>query len=294
MPDPPDWRDFIVPYCTPAADPLFYNPSLDPDGNVLPEPPAPPWGGPPPAPVTTVADDFGGPALGAAWSTVGGNWSQTGGVLAQTGLPPDDPQKALCGAVVAADGEVTARVRVDLWNGGDRARAGVALNQSPDGGGYNLLLRDGSVQFLDDFTAWGASVPYPWKPGEWHRFRLRRQGSTLSGKVWPDGTPEPAGWTLTQADWPRRGPGCPGLNGGSGGCTVSFAGFTFASLDPPPKPDDSGVPIEGWYVKGTATQALVALARVQALGSDGAKAELGIDDPTCAALVQWGRAVGVS
>ena len=71
---------------------------------------------------------------------------------------------------------VSARVRVDSWSGGDWARAGVSLAQDADGLGYNLLFRDGGVQFLNDHTAWSPLFAFDWEVGLWYRFKLRHAG----------------------------------------------------------------------------------------------------------------------
>ena len=138
-------------------------------------------------------------------------------------MQPGDPQKAMVAdRAYPADVEVAARVRVDTWSGGDGARAGVSLAQGADGPGYNLVFRDGGVQFLDDQVAWGNYYPFAWSVGAWYRFKLRSAGGVLYGKVWPDGAAEPSGWMFTQSGWATRRGGSPGLNGGSGGSTASF------------------------------------------------------------------------
>jgi hypothetical protein len=128
---------------------------------------------------------------------------------------------------------VTARVRVDSWAGGDWARAGVSLYNDPaTGSGYNLVFHSntGTVQFLDDAVAWGNAYSFAWTVGTWYWFKLEALNGVLYGKVWADGTAEPAAWMFSQAGWADRQGGAPGLNGGSNaGATASFASLTVST-----------------------------------------------------------------
>ncbi len=187
---------------------------------------------PPVDPDALFRDDFGGSALGAAWRTVGGNWVQRDGVLSQSALQPGDPQKAMVAdRVYPHNVEVSARVRVDSWAGGDWARAGVSLSQNAGGAGYNLLFRDGGVQFLNDYAAWSPLFPFDWNVGTWYHFKLRSADSVLYGKVWQDGTSEPSDWMFSQSGWDNRWDGFAGLNGGSGGSTASFDDIVVTSVE---------------------------------------------------------------
>jgi hypothetical protein len=91
-----------------------------------------------------------------------------------------------------------------------------------DGLGYNLVFRDGGVQFLDDHVAWGNFYAFEWRVGSWYHLKLRSSGGALEGKVWEDGAAEPAGWMFAQSGWTGRAGGFAGLNGGSGASTASF------------------------------------------------------------------------
>jgi len=180
------------------------------------------------------SDDFSGSALNPAWRLAGGNWSLASAALSQTSTAAADPRKAIVtGLNAPADVEVVARVRIDSWTDGDYARAGVGLNTNEmTGSGYNLVFHGGhgsagTVQFLDDGVRWGNAYSYAWDVGTWYVFKLRMQGGVLYGKVWKDGTAEPAAWQFTQAGWTGRSGGAPSLNGGSsagsgGNSTVSF------------------------------------------------------------------------
>jgi len=193
---------------------------------VSPPPVSPPTSG------VLFRDDFAASTPGAAWRTSGGSWAWHDGVLSQSALQPGDPQKAMVAdGAYPDDVEIAARVRVDSWSGGDRARAGVSLAQTENGLGYNLLFRDGGVQFLDDYVAWSPLFPFAWSVGTWYQFRLRSSGGVLYGKVWQDGAAEPSTWMFTQSGWGDRHGGAPGLNGGSGGATVSFDDVVVSRVD---------------------------------------------------------------
>jgi hypothetical protein len=182
-------------------------------------------------------DHFGGAQPSSAWSSVGGTWTQKDGILSQTSTGVADPRKAvIVDRTYPTDVQITARVRIDSWVDGDYARAGVGVSTNPaDGCGYNLTFHHWQssrhkVQFLDDSLIWGNAYDFQWELGTWYWFKLKRQNDVLYGKVWRDGTPEPAGWPYVQEGWIKRTGGAPALNGGSsipaqgsGNATVSFA-----------------------------------------------------------------------
>jgi YD repeat-containing protein len=176
-------------------------------------------------------DDFSGTSA-ITWTdpNTGADWVQSGGVYSQTSTAEGDPKKAVAtGPEWPADMEVTARVRVDSWDDGDYARAGVGVRTDTEtGAGYNLVFHGtDQVQFLNDGVAWGNSYSFEWEVGAWYTFKLRVEGSTLLGKVWAVGEAEPAEWMFEQTGWTDRTGGAPALNGGSsltdnGSATASF------------------------------------------------------------------------
>jgi hypothetical protein len=181
---------------------------------------------------------------GSNWTVAGtgSTWSQvvsgTQGVLSQTSVAAGDPKKAVATSVTTASPseEIFARVRVDAWQDGEYARAGIGLLTDPGTGqGYNIVVRDrvgvmNAIQFLDDGVIWGNAytLATPLSTGTWSDFRLLREGGVLDANVWPDGTPEPATWQYVQAGWTDRTTGSPALNGGSAG-TFTPLGQGFSS-----------------------------------------------------------------
>lgn len=171
---------------------------------------------------------------GEEWS----NWSVEGGVLKQATKKRMAAAAPEGKAVIVAkkfpkELTIVAKVRVDEWEDGDHARAGVALRVSMGknataGEGYNFIFHQttNEVAFLDDHRAWGTKFPYQWKKGVWYWFLLYIDGKEeLHGKVWKDGEEEPAKFEFEQVGWAgREGP--PGLNGGK-----NFNGFSFVSFD---------------------------------------------------------------
>ena len=182
----------------------------------------------PPADAPLFVDRFDAASLGRAWTAGEGQWDQGGGVLRQVSKKAADPKKAsVTGVAFPTDLEVSARVRVDSWAGGDYARAGVSLGDDAAGRGYNLLFhRDtNTVEFLNDHVTWGNRYAFAWEVGTWYHFKLRQQGGVLLGKVWADGRDEPTSWMFRQEGWAPRA-GAPGLNGGSyDAATASFDDF---------------------------------------------------------------------
>lgn len=193
-------------------------------------------------------DHFDSSALRPAWSFRGGNWVLKQGVLSQASLAEEDPRKGLIlDRTYPADAQITARVRVDAWVDGDYARAGVGLLSDPDNGaGYNLVFHYAAgsrhkVQFLNDLLYWGNGYDFAWEVGVWYWFKLKRENGTLYGKVWRDGSPEPADWPYVQPGWTDRTGGAPALNGGSGreGQGTASASFDDVEVIPVASPAPS-------------------------------------------------------
>jgi PKD repeat protein len=199
------------------------------------------------------SDNFNDNSIGPAWAFIGGTWSESGGVLAQTSSANGDPRKAIisnAGLINNQNYVITAKVRIDSWVDGDYARGGVSLfSNTGDGNGYNLVFHNdhNTVQWLDDRVAWGPSYTFSWSTGTWYWFKMKSESGTLYGKVWQDGSPEPATWPYT---WARSGrTGYPALNGGSSdgvsSATVSFDDVTACTLPLPPIADFTGSPTSG-------------------------------------------------
>ena len=200
-----------------------------------------------------LSDNFNGNGIWSGWTLIGGTWSESSGVLAQTSSANGDPKKAIlsnAGLFNNQDYEITVKVRIDSWVDGDYARGGVSLfSNTGDGNGYNLVFHNdhNTVQWLDDHVAWGPSYTFSWNTGTWYWFKMKSESGTLYGKVWQDGSSEPAIWSYT---WVRSGrTGYPALNGGSsnGGSssTVSFDDVTVCSPPIPPVADFIGTPTSG-------------------------------------------------
>jgi PKD repeat protein len=178
-------------------------------------------------------DNFNDNTLGTSWTTVRGTWIESGQILSQTSTATADPIKAIVsnsGVSLGANHVITAKVRIDSWvEGADMSRGGVSLftSSADDGNGYNLLFHNdhNTLQFLDDKVMWlTPAYSYTWTTGTWYWFKLKTENGVLYGKVWQDGSSEPAAW---QYSWARSGRGgYPALNGGSansgGSSTVSF------------------------------------------------------------------------
>ncbi|MCX6272723.1 MAG: hypothetical protein NTU44_16200, partial [Bacteroidetes bacterium] len=167
--------------------------------------------------------------LGTDLVDINGTWSVNSGVLEQTNTSAYDPKKLL----LQKDGfnlpssspqQVVARVRVNVWNGGEDDRTGICLmsNLSNDNShrGYSFLLRPGNmVNFLSDKLAWGTAVSFSWTTGTWYWMKMKIMGTTLSGKIWADGSSEPGTWTMTQT-----------LGGTNWNLTSGYPGFVGSSI----------------------------------------------------------------
>ena len=120
-----------------------------------------------------------------------------------------------------------AKVQVMDWTG--NARAGICVRSDiSDGEGYNLIFVGGTLAFLNDDVVWGNEYDYNPELGTWYWFKLALDSTgTLYGKVWPDGTAEPANWPYSQSGWSDRGSVFPAVNGDS---TVNFSDFAVYAI----------------------------------------------------------------
>ena len=128
---------------------------------------------------------------------------------------------------------VTAKIRVDTWTNGDGyCFAGIGLMNDPaTGEGYDLVFTAGSpntVAFLYDDFMWGNTCTFNWTAGTWYWFKEAYDASTSTvyGKVWADGTPEPTDWMLTQPGWAPLANTYPCINGGGHGCAMDAGDFS--------------------------------------------------------------------
>jgi hypothetical protein len=130
--------------------------------------------------------------------------------------------------------EQEALIKLRMGDSDDRG-PGVALRHTMGTSGataYVAYFRPGLDQveinrFLNGGWMFVASAPFPNDPGAWYWMRFRAQGTTLMLRVWADGQPEPATWTVTATE--------PGIAAGSAGLytyepnTVDFDLGSFAS-----------------------------------------------------------------
>ena len=198
---------------------------------------------------TLFSDSFDASTLGSAWTTTkgAGTWQVENGVLKATDVAGVwDTNKAVVsnsGVKFPADVSITARLRVDQWTlEGDTSRAGVVLNTDLDGGKGRCLIfssypnhNSATLALLDERVAWGPVASFPWKTGTWYRLRLISYKGKLHGRIWPDGTPEPADWMLT---WEHAAhDGFPALNGGyAAGEDLSFDDVKVEEVVPQKEP----------------------------------------------------------
>jgi len=181
-------------------------------------------------PSTLFADACDGSSLNSGWTTWYGTWGESGGTIAQTDTTTaHDPVKLVLSnaGTLPTVSTICAKMRIDSWTGGDGARAGVSLcSGTGNGTGYCLLVHNNlnTVQFLADYIAWGNSYTFTFTLGKWYWFKLKRDtDGTLYGKIWEDGTDEPATWPFSQTGWTYYPSGYPALVACSPACGGSCA-----------------------------------------------------------------------
>lgn len=189
-------------------------------------------------------DTFTGTALVDAWTPVAGTWSVASNILSQTSataatnrirLWPYDWDQT-------KNFTILAKVRVDAWSNPDtNSQAGVSLHMDSAGAGAVSLCffgngfgssLGGQVEILVDGGA-STAANFTWALNTWYWFRFNRNGNTLNGKVWADGSAEPGPWTLSVATSTLSffgTTGYPGLNSGKGSSKVSFQSVSAGPL----------------------------------------------------------------
>ena len=136
------------------------------------------------------------------WRIIGGKWEVSEDGLRQVNAGLDDPKKVLLALGEASDLsteiEVTAKLRLDRWQGGEWARAGLSCCSDPlSGHGFNLVFNQGRLTFMQDYIAWGTELP----------FFLQDQRLVLAENAQAAGRDE-------RQSLARRRPGAGGLDGG--------------------------------------------------------------------------------
>ncbi|MGI6454542.1 MAG: hypothetical protein ACOX5R_02850 [bacterium] len=184
-------------------------------------------------------------------------WGLLNGYLVSRALTQGDPRHVWVNQDFGSDYTVRADVRLLNWLNADHSRAGVAVRINPDDQerGLNLLLHEdtGSVDMLNDGTAWGTRGDFSWEPGKWYTLTLEVAGNTLTGSIVArdllGATPYSIEWTDDRNA--ERAPGFPGLTGSTGANIVAqFDNFEVLVNDEVVFADDFGANVEtDWVIK---------------------------------------------
>lgn len=166
------------------------------------------------AAATIFSDDFTG-TNGAAWN--GSKWATTSNdSTKKVDIQSNQGELYVNGASARAtatmspvvDSEATFSYRFSDRNASSflrvftKASGATGANQMPNA--YRLeIASNSSTVVLQKFVGGSAtqigSFPYTADTNT-HRVRFRVQGTTIQAKVWPDGTTEPANWSVTATD----------------------------------------------------------------------------------------------
>lgn len=167
-----------------------------------------------------VDDDGGRRAL--VWDEVGDNGHVQGDV-------------EIFGLVRVKEPMPTTRFQMAVHVSGETERENAFY---VDGRGSSTLrinrYRDGSFSSLAT-----GSLPFTIEPDTWYRVVLRREGTYLRAKMWPDGTEEPAEWQVVTASTLHDG-GQVGVSHFAAGAVNSWAyiGVGTGGLPAPRAPED--------------------------------------------------------
>jgi hypothetical protein len=172
------------------------------------------------SPTVYALDSFTRTVAAGGWGTAnfGGNWVvQPGGSASKQSV---DGQEAVLTSPAAstsyemtlpisvADVDVTNRVRVSAVPTGATDSVSTELRFQDVNNLYRLVLRfqtTGNVDLVINSVVGGTSATLATTTGvltgvpgnTWVRVRFQAIGTTLRGKIWLDGNPEPANWAIT-------------------------------------------------------------------------------------------------
>lgn len=161
-----------------------------------------------------------------------GNWAVADGLLEADNLAFHGPlPRQFASAPTGLTNEVVlARFTlIGTPNRGDW-RVGVFVHGSSNPTNpqkWALIIQPGKLSLLDENTAWIANTPFSTEPGETLNMVLAVNRTTVQGRVWPAGQPEPTGWTITGTFPPNRVQ----LQGTAAGIYVANADADFQSFE---------------------------------------------------------------
>ncbi|MEU0978453.1 hypothetical protein ABZ488_04480 [Streptomyces griseus] len=187
----------------------------------------------------TVASGWGTADSGQTWALLGGpasDYAVTGGTGRHIATAVSTIRHTLL-PVTAADQDIQFDWSIDALPTGDNAwvfpmaRATDATHmyvmriQIATTGAMTLTLRkrNGAETQLGSSYATGLTCV----PGTWYTARLAVVGSSLTGKLWQRGTPEPAAWQLSSTDTDLTAPGSVGCRSLLSGAATNALPLTF-------------------------------------------------------------------
>jgi PKD repeat protein len=163
----------------------------------------------------TLANAWGSADLGGAWAVQGtaANYRTTGTAGAQHVTAAGGNDTAYLSGVKNSAFDITTRVSSTAAGSATNSWVTVVLRKVSTNNEYRLRVRFSSVGVLvapvmlagsSATTLIGSEVfAGAYAPNTFYRVRVRVSGTnptTISAKVWPDGTPEPSAWLFTRTD----------------------------------------------------------------------------------------------
>jgi PKD repeat protein len=165
---------------------------------------------------------------GMTWTSGSGlSVSSDEGLITNLGSSSDFQ---ILGTATTADGNGLVRFAAT-----QSSLAGMILRHQPNGN-MDLVRYNGSGQFqflVDSGGSWNmvSSTGYSITSGTFYWLRSELQGSSVSFKVWPDGSTEPSAWTWSGTSTTITAAGTMGLYGyAKSGSEVEFDSFSVAPL----------------------------------------------------------------
>lgn len=130
---------------------------------------------------------------------------------------------------VAEDSEILFGVVLTEPFGAGRQLGRVRID---DGTWYGINYNDGDLELTRQIPGFSviASTSFTWLAGVPYLVRLRVEGSTVSGKAWPEGADEPGSWQVSTTDTNLTGPGGVGIGTFNDGSRYAYH-YAAAGMD---------------------------------------------------------------
>lgn len=167
--------------------------------------------------------------------TPGGNWSIQSDSLVATDYGNTSPLQNQIASVPKMGENVVldTTFTVNQVNPDSYYRIGLFGRGSAPGTGasqWDLVLDNGNLEFINQYIGYPTVIPYPIQAGQSYNMQMVITGDWVGGRIWPVGSSEPSGWTIT-GEFQNTGP-FTSVGVAAGNADVTFTHFAVYPAPP--------------------------------------------------------------